>query len=181
MKKNMFRLTRDNLIVPVVVLAVLGIVSAVFVYLPQNRELKRIRGDIASHKIALRSDAAKAATVPQMIRQVEKMTSRYENFDRRLPRYQEIDGFLRQITGNLSEEGLGNPLIETGNPTKEQLFHTLPIKMKFRGSYLSLARFLERLEKAERLTRVGMLKINADPNHESLDIELQVNIYFTES
>ena len=109
------------------------------------------------------------------------MTGRYANFDRRLPKRQELGGFLRQISNDLVLEKLVTQLIDPGNPTREELYHTLPINMQLRGSYLSLASFLEQLERMERLTRVGKLKISSDPQDDKLKIEMQMNIYFTES
>ena len=53
--------------------------------------------------------------------------------------------------------------------------------MRFRGSYLSLVDLLQRIDKMERLTRVQRLKITREKQGDSLDIELQMNIYFTES
>ena len=53
--------------------------------------------------------------------------------------------------------------------------------MKFRSSYMNLAGFLDRVENMERLSRVQKLIINNDDKGDELDVELQMNIYFTES
>ena len=109
------------------------------------------------------------------------MKLQYKDFGRRLPKRRELGGFLREISGHLNQGDLSNQLIEPGNPSREELFHTLPIIMRFKGSYLSLAGFLQRIDKMERLTRVQTLKITREKQGDSLDIELQMNIYFTES
>jgi len=169
--------------------------AVLFVYRGQGKELDALKGKIKSSKTALQAQAKTTRIVPDLVRQVESMKNRYKDFDRRLPHRQEIGGFLREIAGHLGEKKFSDQLIEPGSPTREDLFHTLPIIMRFRGSYLTSVDFLKRIDKMERLTRIQKLKINkiakksnnsrsaedtGDGEYE-LDIELQLNIYFTES
>ena len=178
--------TRDNLIVVGVLTVAVGL-ATVLVYLPQRRQLQEIKGRIAQEECRIVEDAGRAAGVPDLVRQVQGMKKRYTNFDRRLPKRKELGGFLREISGNLSEEKLSNQLIEPGTPQRAQLFQTMPIVLRFQGSYLSLASFLKRLDHMERLTQVEKLAVQqkgeslAEGPGESLDIEVQMNIYFTES
>lgn len=160
-----------------------GVVTAavVFVYVPQGKRLDELRTALTTQELALAADATKAAVVPALLRQVESMKLRYKDFDRRLPKRRELGGFLRDISGHLNQGDLSNQLIEPSNPSREELFHTLPIIMRFKGSYLALAGFLQRIDKMERLTRVQTLKIAREKTGNDLDIELQMNIYFTES
>jgi hypothetical protein len=55
--------------------------------------------------------------------------------------------------------------------------------MRFQGSFTALANFLERLDKMERLTRIQKVHIAADNKRvpAALDVQLQVNIYFTDT
>ena len=168
-------------------LIVLGIVAAVTVaafvtvFLPQSREMDDLRKEIASREAALATDAAKAAVLPAILRQVRAMQARYKNFDQKLPQQKDLGEFLTEVSKNMGSVGLSNQLIEPGVAKREALFHTLPIIMRFRGSYLSLASLLQRIDGMERLTRVRRMNIKTDPKSDDLDIELQMNIYFTES
>ncbi len=173
-------LTRDSLIVLGVVVAI--VLAAVFlVYSPQNRKLESIQSEIVAESASLEADGQKAAVVPEMLKQIETMRVRYKDFDRRLPKRKELGGFLKEISENLSSESLGNQLIEPGSPTQQELFYTLPIIVRFRGPYLSLAKFLEKIDRMERLTRVQKLTVVNDPKDQVLDVTMQLNIYFTES
>jgi len=174
---------RDNLIMTGLLAAMAG-GSTAAVFLPQHREVARLRARTVEARMKLVDDARKVAIVPQMVRQVEQMKQRYSNFDRRLPQRKELGGFLREISGNLSQEQLSNQLIEPGQPARERLFHTLPIILRFRGSYPGLASFLVRLRGMERLTQVERLSVNnrsQDSDAGQLDVEVRMNIYFTES
>lgn len=173
---------KDNLIV-LVILGVFVLCAVFFVYVPQGRKIDKLRTQITTQSRHLAEESKKVAIVPDLQRQVNTMKSRYRNFDSRLPRRQELGGFLREISGHLANEKLSNQLIEPGKPCREELFHTLPIIMKFKGSYLALGAFLKQINQMERLTRVQKLSIRQgqDKKDELLEIELQLNIYFTES
>jgi len=170
---------RESLVVLAVMAAMAGGVW-LFLYRSQSQRLEQLQAQMATQKTVLQSDAQKASVVPDMVRQVREMMNRYKDLDRKVPERTELGGFLREISANLSDENLSNQLIEPGSPTREELFHTLPIIMKFRGSYLSLASFLRRINGMERLARVHKLKIESDPKSNDLDIEVQLSIYFTD-
>ncbi len=172
-------LMRESLVVLAVMAAMAG-GTWLFLYRPQGQRLEQVHAEMATQKTVLQSDAQKASVVPDMVRQVRDMMNRYKDLDRKVPERTELGGFLREISANLSDENLSNQLIEPGSPTTEELFHTLPIIMKFRGSYLSLASFLRRINGMERLARVHKLKIDSDSKSNDLDIEVQLSIYFTD-
>ena len=181
----MKRIGKNSLILLGIMAAVI-IVMGLAVFLPQQRKLNAMHAEIITQKQAIEVNAAKASIVPEMVRQIQELKSRYTNFDRRLPKQKELGGFLREISGNLAQEHLANQLIEPGNPVRQELYHTLPIIMRFEGSYLSLAKFLDRIDSMERFTRVQRLVItpasgDRDKLSEMLNMELQMNIYFTES
>jgi len=175
------RLWRYDLIM----LALLGAIltgATVFVYIPQGRQLHRLESQITTEQRNHDEKWQQASVVPNLIRYVNSMKSRYHDFDRRLPKQKELAGFLREISRNLADDKLADQLIEPGKPSRQELFHTLPIIVKFKGSYLALGALLERINKMERLTRVQ--KLTMVPNRREpgiLDVEMQLNIYFTKS
>jgi len=172
-------LMRESLMVLAILAAMAG-AAWFFLYRPQGVRLEQIQADIAAQKTTLLSEGQKASVVPDMVRQVREMKERYKNLDRKVPERTELGGFLREINANLAQENLSNQLIEPGSPTKEELFNTLPMIMKFRGSYLSLASLLKRIDQMERLARVHRLKIDSDGKSDDVDIEVQLSIYFTD-
>jgi len=176
----MGKLTRESWIIMALAVAIVAAAVA-FVYRPQGQKLEELRTKIASVETSLQADSQKAAVVPELLRQIEAMKRRYKDFDRKLPKTKELGGFLAEITNNLAEENLAEPTIEPRNPAAEELYHTLPIVMRCRGSYLAVASFLKRIDRMQRLTRVHTLRINKQKAEESLSIEMQLNIYYTES
>ena len=182
----MTQATRNNFIALGILAGVIVVVT-VLVYIPQQRKLGELRTAISQEKVHMAENARQCSAVPTMIRQVQDLKKRYSNFDQRLPKQIELGGFLREISGDLSHEQLANQLIQPQSPKRSDLFHTLPIMLRFRGTYMSLANFLKQLSDMERLTqveRITITSVNKEPKPGDpwpLDIEVLMNIYFTES
>jgi len=170
---------RDNLIVAGVVLAGLT-ATALAVYRPQSRQMAQVQQEITAEKLALEAGAQKVAHLPELLREVQRMKRLYKDFDRRLPHSKELGAFLKEISGILSERDLAGAEIKPGVPRPGALFQTFPIGMTFRGRYLALADFLERMHGMERFTRVRALNVRDPGDGEPLAVQLQLNIYFTE-
>ena len=163
------------------VMAAVILATTVALYIPQKRKLEDTRTQIASQKALLQGNAQRAAILPEVAGRVEEMKARYQQLDRRIPGRTELGGFLREISEHVQNSKLSNQLIEPGNPHREELFHTLPIIMRLQGRYLALADFLKRIGKMQRLARVQKLTITSEPKTGKLDIELQMNIYFSDT
>lgn len=182
----MTQATRHNLIVAGIITAVVA-AATIVIFLPQHQQLRRLQTAISREKTRMAENAQRCAAVPAMIREVQELKKRYGNFDKRLPQQIELGGFLKEISGDLSQSELSKPLIQPQSPRRSDLFHTLPILLRFRSDYMSLAGFLRRLSEMERLTqveRITITKAREDPGPDEswkLDIEVLMNIYFTES
>jgi len=174
------RLSRDNLIVLGIVV-VITVTYVAVIYRWQARTLEDVRVSLAERQRGLRSSGMTASRVPGMVREIEAMKQRYNTeWDRRLPKRKELAEFLREISSNLARERLMNQIIQPGNPTRSLLYNRLPITMKFEGGFLSLGRFLKRVDHMTRLTRIEKMVIEPSKDSRDLAIELGMNIYFTE-
>ncbi len=176
-------ITKDSLIV-LGILAGIAVGAVVAVFVPQSRRLRALQAETVSRRAGLEADARKAAVVPGMVRRVEALKQRYnEHWEKKLPRRQDLGDFIREISNHRDAAGLSGQLIEPGTPTREELYHTLPIMLQVRGSFGALAEFLRRLDHMERLTRVQKMKIITDTKQVPavLDIQIEMNIYFTDA
>jgi len=174
------RFGRDSWIV-LGILAAMTSTYTLVVYRSQSSLLTRVRTRASEQKRRLEADAVKTSRVPLMVREVDAMKRRYnKDWDRRLPQRKELAGFLRELSSNLAQEKLVNQMIAPGHPTRGPLYNVLPITMKFEGSFLALAGFLQRVDNMTRLTRIEQLKIDPRSDSDDLAIELGMNIYFTE-
>ncbi|MCP4376296.1 MAG: type 4a pilus biogenesis protein PilO [bacterium] len=164
--------------------------AVLIVYRGQGKKIDELKTKILAGEASLKVRAETVKTVPDLVKQVAAMRKRYKNFDRKLPDRQELGGFLKEISGYLGDEKFTEQVIEPGSPTQEELFHTLPIIMRFKGSYLTSVEFFKRIDEMKRLTRMQKLKITKVPvkskgpgsaGTPELNIELQLNIYFAKS
>lgn len=176
----MINLRRQNIAGLAAAVALVA-VATLLVYRPQSRKLDEIRQNVASAQESLMADTRRASIVPELVRQIDEMKKRYSGFERKLPPNQDLGEFLAQITNDLKEEALSDAEIEPKSPLKGELYQTLPILMRCEGSYLSVASFLQRLDKMQRLARVHTLRILPGQKGSSFQVEMLLNIYFTES
>lgn len=173
--------SRSNWIV-VGVLAVAVAVYTLAVHRPQQRKLGDVRARIERAKAQLEQDDARAERIPQLQREVQRYRSEFHSFDNRLPLRQELAEFLREISSSAGSGRLADLVIQPGSPTRDTLYNRLPIVMNFHCSFADLVGFLARLDEMTRLTRVERISIRPTSNTEQdLKVEMQINIYFTES
>jgi len=180
----MRHLTKDNLVTLGILVA--GIAATILVvYLPQSREREKLETEIARTKNSLTEDGRKASVVPTMLKQVAELRREFSGWDRQLPTStHHLGSFLKQIS--IAHDGIISEGITAGQASREKLYRKLPIILHFRGSFLAVANFLERVHKMERLTRVNKLEINTaaeqkDPDGPpELEVEVHLNIYFRE-
>lgn len=173
------QISRDKLITIGLLLVILaGFAGGVFY--PQYRKVRQLRHQIVQAEQKLQHDRALAETVPDLAREVEQLRRQHSNFDRRLPQQKELGEFLREISTTIAAERLTNQVIEPGSPTTGPLYNNLPIIMEFDGSFRGLANFLTQIDQMERLTRIERIRIEPSDDGQ-LQVEMQLNIYFTES
>lgn len=168
-----------NWLIFLAVLVGAGVFYVTAVHGPQAGRLRRLRFGEAELAGRCADDEAKAATIPTLRADVERMKREFSDFDQRLPRQTELAEFLREISAAGEAERLSNQVIKPGNPSAGSLYHRLPIIMDFHCSFTDLVGFLERMKQMTRLTRVEKIQVSPVAGGERLDVRMQVNIYFT--
>ena len=164
------------------VITVLACGFYLFGYMPQSARLDAIRSDMASVKNAIHHDSAQAERIPIIKQRVADFKMEFKDFDRQLPKQQELAGFLKEISGQDMAGQIRNQSIQPGNPSSGELYDCLPIIMNFDCGFSDLVAFLQRLDGMTRLSRVESLKITPSKDSEGdLHVAMRINIYFTES
>jgi Tfp pilus assembly protein PilO len=173
---------KDRLIMVGAMVGILGLLIG-FVLWPQQATLRDLKSEKVLSLNMLDANAQQQAIVPELIEQVETMKAEYEGFSQRLPEQAGLGDFLQQINESLAEEGLASEWIRPGDSVAGELFHSMPVDMRFQGTYLATVRFLERLESMERLVRVHELEITGgqDGENGNVNVEMQINIYYTKT
>jgi Tfp pilus assembly protein PilO len=117
-------------------------------------------------------------------RKVADLRSRLVRFDRKLPKQQELDQFLRELTRLSQQSALRGWESSYQVPKHRQLLIELPIELTFEGDFLNAFSFLRQMEQMERLTRVRSLSVRSAKGAKGepgqVAVELAMSIFFLE-
>jgi len=168
-----------------VVLAGLGVLAGAYLLIGHvvlGGRLADARSQIARAKARIAQDQAAADRIPQLQQDVERLRRQLNDFDHRLPAQQELGEFLKEISNTAQAQRLESRGIQPGISTRDKLFSRLPITLGFNGGFADVVGFLEKLDGLTRLTRIERIEIRPTENEgQALQVDMQINIYFTES
>jgi Tfp pilus assembly protein PilO len=172
---------------------ILGLVLAVLVagfyavvYRPNSQKLADLQMQIDVKRRDLTSNRSRVQILPDVLLAVNEMQTRLERFDKKLPRQPELHAFINSITDVSNEVGVRTKEVAPGSPVRGDLYAEWPISLKLEGDFASVFSFLRRAEELQRLTRVKGLKvrgIEAGPHagrNGQVQVELSMNIYYSE-
>ncbi len=173
---------KERLVLIGAMLVILGLLGGLVLW-PQQAAIHELKAEKVKSLNSLDINTQHLAVVPELIERVETMKAEYADFDLRLPSRAGLGDFLQQVNENLAEEGLVSEWVRPGDSIEGDLFHSMPVDMRFQGTYIATVRFLERLESMERLVRIHQLDISRDQDSETgnLNVEMRINIYFTKA
>ena len=165
--------------------AVLGLVLAIpiasyaLVFAPQNKDIAAAMMEI-SHKQevldALRVETARNADLAEA--NVE-ISDRIAEIEARLPSDKEVDNIVRQISDLAVNSGLTPPTLASGKPIAAGTYWEQPLTVTTTGNFTGYYRFLQKLERLPRITRIPDFELRRDPkNNGVVAIEFTLSIFF---
>jgi Tfp pilus assembly protein PilO len=170
-------------------LVLLAAAFFVFGYRPCTVRQSELHQQLDSKRRDLLNNTARVRILPDVERAVTELEVRVDNYDKQLPRQQDLGQFIRDIHGVVRDADLRRVTVQPGVPHRSELagntvVSELPIALRFEGDFLSVFNFLRKTEEMQRLTRVRDLKLkNADRQGSKpgqVEVELSMNIYFSE-
>jgi Tfp pilus assembly protein PilO len=152
------------------------------IYRPSTQRLVDLRRQTDEQRNRLNDNLSHVRILPEVMVQVDRMQTRLEQFDKRLPRQPELGPFINDITEVSHQVNLRKVTVEPGVPSRTELYTEWPIALKFEGDFASVFAFLRRAEEMKRLTHVKGLKVRSTDNGKTgqVQVELSMNIYFSE-
>jgi Tfp pilus assembly protein PilO len=152
-----------------------------FGYRPAIGRLETLKLQIQSKQRDVDQTQNKARTLPILVREVWVLEKRVQDYDHEFPKQPQIGEFIRDMTRISQQLSLKNWNYKPAAPKRSDGFYELPILMSFQGDFMNVASFLRQVEKLERLTRVKRLTLrNRDPRTGTVEVEMAMNIYFSE-
>lgn len=111
--------------------------------------------------------------------EIKRLESALEFFEHRLPKEQEVDVVLREITKIAETTNLKARSIRTGVPETMPRYNVKPITMTLEGTFASFYQFLLGIEQLSRITKVRQLQITKIPEAEGqVQVDMMMDIFF---
>ena len=126
--------------------AVLIVIGVVFLLiLPKHKEINALEIKIAAQENEIAKNQAKAAKLPQLKLENEKLRKRLEDLKQQLPEEKEITSLLKQVSDLCIRSGLKVSLWkpEAKKTHPSGIVYEIPVKVELGGSYHSLGCFLQ--------------------------------------
>lgn len=143
-------------------LIVIGVV--VLLILPKHKEINALEIKIAAQENEIAKNQAKAAKLPQLTLENEKLRKRLEELKLQLPEEKEITSLLKQVSDLCIRAGLKVSLWkpEAKRTHASGIVYEIPVKVELGGSYHSLGSFFSSLTKLNRIVNITDFRLT-DP------------------
>ncbi len=144
--------------------AKLGLLVAVFLVLcggywlwfwkPKVERLNRLKVQIQREEKLLNEYKLIADELPEFEKQYALLTRQFEIASQKLPTQSEIPALIDSIYGAVNEAGLrSNAFTPKGEVVKE-IYAEIPIEMSVYGSYVTIAKFFDRVSRLSRIVNI---------------------------
>lgn len=167
-----------------IALSILVVVAVLFTFLafmPKSKEMTRLRAEINKLQADLGKQESMARNLEVYKREYERLNNELEEFLKKLPKASEVEKVLVDISNAGKEVNLDfkkfAPKDEAPNP--KGLYATIPIDMEIEGGFHSVALFLDKVAKMERIVKPIDIAIKPQEKEGtfSLDVKLLMETY----
>ncbi len=166
-------------------LAVLALVLAipvasyVLVFAPQNRDIGAAQLEISHKKEMLDSLRTETSRNDDLAQANNDIGSRIKEIEARLPSTKELDNIVRQISDLAVTSGLSSPTLTSGKPIEAGTYWEQPLVVTTAGNFTGFYRFLQKLERMPRITRIPEFNLLRNPKIDGdVAIEFTLSIFF---
>ena len=140
-------------ILVVVILAVIGLYAYAF-FIPQQNELKSLKGQLNNLVRELNESKAIAKDLEKFKKQVEQLNLELTSALTQLPNEKEIPEILRNISSLGRESKLNFTLFRPKPEEPQQFYARVPIELVFLGNYHNTGIFFDKVGKLPRIINV---------------------------
>ena len=133
-----------------------------FLILPKNKEIKSFETKISAQENEIAKDQAKAAKLPQLTLENEKLRQRLAELKQQLPEEKEVSTLLKQVSDLCIRAGLKVSLWkpEAKRTHPSGIVYVIPVKVELAGSYHNLGSFFSSLTKLDRIVNISEFRLS---------------------
>jgi type IV pilus assembly protein PilO len=145
--------SKKVVILVVVVCVVIGLYAYAF-FIPQQNELKTLKGELNNLVRELNESKAIAKDLEKFKKQVEQLNLELTSALTQLPNEKEIPEILRNISSLGKESKLNFTLFRPKPEEPQQFYARVPIELVFLGNYHNTGIFFDKVSKLPRIINV---------------------------
>lgn len=174
--------------VPRAVKIILSIIPAIIItlivvfllILPKQKEIKVLDQKISAQENEIAKNQAKAAKLPELTLENEKLRMRLNELKLQLPEEKEVSTLLKQVSELCIQAGLKIALWkpEQRKTHPSGIVYEIPVKVELAGNYHSLGYFFSSLTKLNRIVNISDIKIS-DPKPEKENALVKISFTAT--
>ncbi len=157
------------------------VASYVLVFSPQNRDIIAAQQEIALKQETLDKLRVETARNEDLAQANTDIATRISEIEARLPTNKEVDNIVRQISDLAVDSGLTPPTLSSGKPIEAGTYWEQPLTVSTTGNFNGFYRFLQKLERLPRITRIPDFALTRDAKNDgNVMIEFTLSIFFQE-
>jgi len=141
---------------------ILGILFTVFIYFPENSEIKKLSDSIVKLDKEIASSEVKAKRLAELKIENERLRVRLKELQDRLPEEKEVSGLLRQISNLGIKSGLKillwRPEAKVADPSG--LYVRIPVRLEVVTGYHNLGVFFSHISRLPRIVNISDIKLS---------------------
>ncbi len=141
-----------------VVVVVVGL-YAYFLIMPMLDDKGKLEADLEKLQGDLRQKQLIAANRPKLEKEIKELEAKLAQVLVRLPEEKDIPRLLTQINTLGQQSGLEFLLFRPIAPVKKGFYAEMPIDMRVEGQYHTVAGFLDKVSKLERIVNVSDFRV----------------------
>lgn len=155
------------------------IASYALVFAPQNKDIHAAMQEISHKQEVLDSLRIETARNDNLAEANLEISNRIAEIEDRLPSTKEVDNIVRQISELAVGSGLTPPTLASGKPIEAGNYWEQPLTVTTTGNFTGYYRFLQKLERLPRITRIPDFDLRRDPKIDGVvAIEFTLSIFF---
>jgi Tfp pilus assembly protein PilO len=160
---------------------VTGIVFYSLVYRPETGRLQTLTSRISERESELSTAESQARVAEAVQADINRLQEKLADFKKLPANPGDLGQFQIDMAQLARRDNLNGWSVSwPGTPKRDEQYYELPISLKFAGDFTDVFSFLRQMEDLSRLTRVKSLTIRGDDAAGQVQVELMMNLYYSE-
>ena len=167
-----------------VMLIALFAVFGVGLWLPAHNERQALRDRIQDARRELGMDLADTNKLPVLHQRVSHLRETLSGSQRYVPREDELDHLLRDLTSAMQSNHVIAPEVVTERTKRFSRYSVVPLTLRFQGSFTEAFGVLDRIESMRRLCRIDELSMEPTEDDDArapLAVTIELSTFFAQA